>query len=1141
MGVFLKEIIAITEKVTYGKEIDSGDIDNLAKTVMIKSGMKDESDSIEETEEEKISINSKGALSSRDERTIEDLDKNKLKLIIESNNIVEEYNEYLNLEFDKLDKRKTNLSGFDYNIKLGIESLRELGVKENDIRKVVLDTFFEVSDDPKVIKKFLQLRINYNTKIVNLLQKMLRNNYQILGISNEEAEKLNKNLKDDKSSAKSIIEIKQLILNNKSKFIKSGKVDLRELGFGVAYITQKDLREITEFVTLDKLIQILMRYDCMVIGHGSGINGESAGKYNNLSNTRNTIEDKHNDLVTKYNDLYDEYKKEKQKNPDFGKTERGKMILSKIKDLDSKSDRTSALLNNNVDHLKDVINNAKYTWGIQPISTEHGGTFDDMNSLVRELIKEGNKSIYIMSCNPGHYQLDPELRNVKGVHIRMSINNMLSEDFIDYDYQIENEYIEITNTEIKLLEFCKSNDIDYDNQSALEESYFYIMDNQEYLEEGVIGDIWNGLVKLVKKILQALVYLFKNAIAFVRAMFNKIRQFFTGVSNPDAEFHNNKVSFISLESAQVKEINVNNYNQLKTTIMKSCISINREIDHLSQKQTMITKQTQSYIEKKGREKMEEMVDLSILKPYKEIIEESASTFKIITLINLTICKSVLSKFRLKEKSHLFISDTKLKNIYTRYDELEEDTSSLCTLDTLAKTIKSFCLSKSQINVDATKCRVTIKADPSKEYYVYAVTHHGNQPIHDFTLRELEKSNHYKVEVVKSLKESVAAINSGENNEHNKKYGDEIITNDDEDEKDKEDREEDENVIQEVLRIIRERNKKNKEFYQEATDDNNASTKLTKSYSDTYLYSLVSDNYNKQLMQFIRTAHEVDKKDDSFKDIEYDVKRRQTSNAILNILQSDNIILMISENNLPLPKTFKVITATDIRTGEIKKKKVFIDVTGIIYNNDGVYKCNSRNVDILLSYLVNGAAQFIYYADPKRIIMDRNMINEGAWCFSVLFTYVIDYLVKISVNGNMRNQIMYISSVYYLKTILNKDLTDSHFKLCKDISGLSDREIELLGIKFEEENYTNIKTFIHGISELCINEKITLDVIVNKWIYLYGQGTQFALELFPAFANMITNAYNGQFLNNQSAIEKQCGTHMVTFSKGILNLIESATK
>lgn len=505
--------------------------------------------------------------------------------------------------------------------------------------------------------------------------------------------------------------------------------------------------------------------------------------------------------------------------------------------------------------------------------------------------------------------------------------------------------------------------------------------------------------------------------------------------------------------------------------------------------------------------MNEMVDISLIKPYEgydQIINplnEGLVATTIGGVIIATIVAAVKHYIRLNTKCDLFVTDSKIGSTMLNHASLKklDKCSSLCTMDELDDVIKRYCLKKAEYSTDKNGVNYIHVKDPNKEYYVYANLKSGNQLIHKFTLKDLEKDSKYKIKVEQIFLKDKKKTES---------------TN-------------------EALEIIRAR--------KALTEDTSINDQLTKSYGDTHLYSLVASDYNEQLMKFIRTSHEIDKRDESFKDIEYDVKRRQTSVAILKILQSDNVVLMISQNNLPLPRTFKVITATDIRAGEIKKKKVFIDATTIISNDNGVYKCNPRSIDILLAYLVDAATQYIYYADPKRIIMDRNMISEGAWCFSKLFTYVIDYLVKVSVNGNMKDQIMYISAVYYLKTIMKKDLSDSHFKICKDISGLSDREIELLNIKFENESYTNIKTFVHGIADLCVNDKITLDVIVNKWIYLYGQGTQFALELFPAFANMLTNAYNGQFLNNQPAIEKQCGSHMVNFSKGVLNIIEDAVK
>lgn len=327
---------------------------------------------------------------------------------------------------------------------------------------------------------------------------------------------------------------------------------------------------------------------------------------------------------------------------------------------------------------------------------------------------------------------------------------------------------------------------------------------------------------------------------------------------------------------------------------------------------------------------------------------------------------------------------------------------------------------------------------------------------------------------------------------------------------------------------------------DSLEESMTSNSLSKSYTDSYLYKLNAQYYEKILIEFILKGKEVNKYLDSFKMIESDIKRRQTDSAILKVLQSNNIVLMISGNNVPMPRSFKVFVASDIRPGEDKKKKVFIDVSGLIIEKDGEYSCNQRNIDILIPYLISAATQYIYFADPKRLIMNRNVIKDGANCFAKLFTYVIDYLAKISVNGNLKNKVLYITSLYYINTVLNKDLTESDYKLARDISGLGDREAELTMMQFEITNLKNIKTLVDGLQNIIKKENLTIDVIVNKWLFLYGQGTQFALELFSAFSTMITNAYNGQFLNNQASIEKQCGSDMVKFCKeGIMKIINES--
>lgn len=307
----------------------------------------------------------------------------------------------------------------------------------------------------------------------------------------------------------------------------------------------------------------------------------------------------------------------------------------------------------------------------------------------------------------------------------------------------------------------------------------------------------------------------------------------------------------------------------------------------------------------------------------------------------------------------------------------------------------------------------------------------------------------------------------------------------------------------------------------------ANKSLSKTYASTYLYN--KGNYEKNLVNFIMTAEEINKEDESFKDIKFDVKRRQIDNCLIKVLESNNVKLMI--HPVPLPKAFKVFAASDLKTD--KKTRVFIDCTDIIRKVDGSYKC--YNVDILIAYLVSAISNLIYYVDPKRIIMRREILDSGARCFSALFTYIIDYIYKISNTPMVKSKCQYLSARYYMECILQKDMTDSIRNTCKSISGLTDREEELLDLQLEENMFVTINSFVNAIGKILKLQDIGTEIIVEKWLYLYGTGTQFALEIFPAFSTMMTNCYVGCYLNNQKTIEKITGRNMVDFTKGMLNI------
>lgn len=311
--------------------------------------------------------------------------------------------------------------------------------------------------------------------------------------------------------------------------------------------------------------------------------------------------------------------------------------------------------------------------------------------------------------------------------------------------------------------------------------------------------------------------------------------------------------------------------------------------------------------------------------------------------------------------------------------------------------------------------------------------------------------------------------------------------------------------------------------------------MAKTYAATYLYTQYSE-YEKEIFKFIMSGIEIDKDTDDFDDIRYEVKKRQVSNALVKVLNSKKVVLMVNE--MPLPKAFKVFCAKDLKGPKATEKKVFIDCSNIITKdkNTGRYVCKGANIDIFISYLVSAMHTLIYYMDEARFVTNAQVRTVGATAFSQLFTHTIDYLCKISAMPSTKAKCVYLSTLYYLGNILGLDYTDDRYKkIAKKISGLSDREAGIVDIQLKSESMMNIKFFVETVASILHLNKLTLDLVVEKWMTIYGTGTVFSLELFPAFASMITDAYVGAYINNQKTIEKITGTSMTEFTKTLLSI------
>lgn len=303
----------------------------------------------------------------------------------------------------------------------------------------------------------------------------------------------------------------------------------------------------------------------------------------------------------------------------------------------------------------------------------------------------------------------------------------------------------------------------------------------------------------------------------------------------------------------------------------------------------------------------------------------------------------------------------------------------------------------------------------------------------------------------------------------------------------------------------------------------------KTYDNTFLYNKV--DYDRRIVEFLSTCEEVDKKSEMFQDIAFDIKRRQVTNSLVTVLNSDKIVLV--GGGKPLPKSFKVFGFKDIRRGESGEMKVFIDVSEIIKMQNGLYRCT--NIDVLIAYLVSAMNTVIYMSDVRRYYTNSTIVQTGTEAFVDLFMYVIDHL-NISGFGTLRTKLEYMAGIYFQHSILEKDINDTMKSSCARISKINGRDKDVTDLLIDTKDFSSIDTFIALVAKFMKADGLTVDSFIEKWIYLYGPSTHFATEIFIAFSNMITNAYCGVYLNNQKTIEKVIGgNNLTSFTNAIFKI------
>ena len=308
----------------------------------------------------------------------------------------------------------------------------------------------------------------------------------------------------------------------------------------------------------------------------------------------------------------------------------------------------------------------------------------------------------------------------------------------------------------------------------------------------------------------------------------------------------------------------------------------------------------------------------------------------------------------------------------------------------------------------------------------------------------------------------------------------------------------------------------------------------KPISSCFLYTKM-DDYTAKMSNAIMKAERINKNTEAFtEDVALEVKRSKAPAYMMRILTSKNTHLIWPSE--PLPKGLKVFAAKDIKNSG-KEINIFIDCTGIITkkNND---RYNVKP-NIMIAHLISAKNNMIYYALPGALLKKSSDLILMAKCFSKLFTHVIDYIANISVLSEQREKCRYLSAKYFLTTVAGLDDEERIEDIAIKAADITESQARIFSISTSNVTFDSLPSFIDDLKEVFKIPKLSITLVIEKFMHLYGVGTVLALEFLPAFLSLVTDAYCGVYLNMQKTIEKVLGKDLVEFGKS--NIYENNTR